>query len=348
MKVCIITVYNSENCGSYWQSFALSTYLKKKGCDVSFLKRKVCGTSHSLHYIGLRSLKCLLKGNTKRAQAHIKQFFAFSKANKTFNVVKSAKGFELCVIGSDTLWNLEDQYFEKKRSIFFGEQSEAKRNITYAISAANTPISLFQKYPELKKNIMNLDAVSVRDRYTGSIVEQVAGIQAPIVVDPTLLLNKEEYQKFCVDIKFDEFLFVYYFGKIPNKLQKKIELHAKLNNLKVVVMGRGMEGDYNFDVFSPFIFISCFSKAKYIVTNTFHGVMFTLIFEKQALFNSCEKEKVRDALKEYGLLDRDYSFNSRDDYMIGKIDYEDIRIKIEYNRMKAKEYLEKFVGGSKK
>ena len=70
-----------------------------------------------------------------------------------------------------------------------------------------------------------------------------------------------------------------------------------------------MKGDYKFDVFSPRVFISCFNKADYVVTNTFHGVMFTLIFEKQAVFNSCGKEKVKDVMNEYGLNDSDYSEN---------------------------------------
>lgn len=346
MKVCIITVYNSENCGSYWQSFALSTYLKREGCDVSFLRRNVRGTSHSLLYVGSRTLKWLLKGKTKNAQAQIKQYFVFNKAIKTFNVVKNTEGFDLCIIGSDTLWNLEDQYFEDNRAVFFGEQSKAKRTITYAVSAANTSISLFQKHPELKRAITSQDAVSVRDKYTCSIVEQIAGIHTPIVVDPTLLLDKEEYQKYCVNLEIDNFLFVYYFGTIPRDLQEQIRLYVNRNNLKIVVMGRGMEGDYNFNEFSPFIFISCFSKAKYVVTNTFHGVMFTLIFEKQALFNSCGKEKVRDVLKEYGLQDKDYSGDLRGDYMMGNIDYNYVRARIEQNRLVAKGYLEKYVGGT--
>lgn len=348
MRVCIVTVYNSENCGSYWQSFALNSYLKREGCDVSFLKRNVRGTSHSLLYVGSRTLKWLLKGKIKNARAQIGQYFAFCKAIKTFDVVKYTAGFDLCIIGSDTLWNLEDKYFEDNRANFFGEQSKAKKTITYAISAANTPISLFQSHPELRRDIINLDAVSVRDGFTYSIVKQMAGIHAPFVVDPTLLLNKDEYRKYCIELKIDNFLFIYYFGTIPTELQEQIRLYAKLNNLKIVVMGQGMNGDYNFDVFSPFVFVSCFNNAEYVVTNTFHGVMFTLIFEKEALFNSCGKEKVKDVLKEYGLQDKDYSCNSLSDCMIGNIDYNYVRARIEQNRLAAKGYLEKYIGGTGK
>lgn len=346
MKACIVTVYNSENCGSYWQSFALSSYLKLNGCEVSFLKRNVRGTSHSLLYVCSRTIKWLLKGKINRAHAQIKQYLVFNKAIKAFRIVSNAEGFDLCVIGSDTLWNLEDQYFEANRSVFFGEKSGAKNTITYAVSAANTPILSFRSHPELKEDIIHMDAVSVRDRHTYSIVEQLTNIHAPIVVDPTLLLNKEEYQKYCIDFVCDNFLFVYYFGALPTELQKQIRLYANLNNLKIVVMGRGMEGDYNFDVFSPFVFVSCFSKANYIVTNTFHGVMFTLIFEKQALFNSCGKEKIRDVLYEYKLQDRDYSCIAHNDCMDSNIDYNYVRAKIEKNRLKTKAYIEKFIGGA--
>ena len=71
MKVCIVTVYNSENCGSYWQAFALCSYLKQGGCDVSFMKRKRKGTSHSIVYVGRQTLKWILKGEIEKAQKEL-------------------------------------------------------------------------------------------------------------------------------------------------------------------------------------------------------------------------------------------------------------------------------------
>ena len=88
-----------------------------------------------------------------------------------------------------------------------------------------------------------------------------------------------------------------------------------------------MKGDYKFDVFSPRVFISCFNKADYVVTNTFHGVMFTLIFEKQAVFNSCGKEKVKDVMNEYGLNYNDYSENMTINLINNNIDYNRVKNK---------------------
>lgn len=346
MKVCIVTVYNSENCGSYWQAFALSSYLKRNGCEVSFMRRKIKGTSHSLVFVGRQTLKWILKGKIEKAKAQIQQYLTFDELIKKFKIVEEIDNtFDLCIIGSDTLWNLEDQYFEDNRAIFFGEKSKAKKTITYAVSAANTPYNVFRKHFEIADDLGKMDAIAVRDKYTNLIVEKLLGKVTPIVVDPTLLLEKQEYQKYCVDLKVENFLFVYYFGLIPEDLQNKIKKYANQEKLKIVVMGHGMKGDYNPDAFLPPVFVSCFSKADYIVTNTFHGVMFTLIFEKQAVFNSCGKEKVKDVMDEYGLNDRDYSGNENIDLSNSNIDYNRVRIKLNENRLAAKEYINAFIGG---
>ena len=87
MKVCIVTVYNSENCGSYWQAFALCSYLKQGGCDVSFMKRKRKGTSHSIGYVGRQTLKWILKGEIEKAKAQVQQYWAFDESIKKFKIV---------------------------------------------------------------------------------------------------------------------------------------------------------------------------------------------------------------------------------------------------------------------
>ena len=335
MKVCIVTVYNSENCGSYWQAFALCSYLKQGGCDVSFMKRKRKGTSHSI-----------LKGEIEKAKAQVQQYWAFNESIKKFKIVDEIDAnFDLCIIGSDTLWNLEDQYFEDNRAIFFGEKSKAKKTITFAVSAANTSYDAFKKHVEIIDDLKKMDAIAVRDKYTSSIVRKLLGKVTPIVVDPTMLLEKTEYQRYCIDLQIDKFIFVYYFGRIPDDLQNKIREYANSKKLKIVVMGHGMKGDYKFDVFSPRVFISCFNRADYVVTNTFHGVMFTLIFEKQAVFNSCGKEKVKDVMNEYGLNDSDYSENMAINLINNNIDYNRVKIKLNENKLAAKEYINAFIGG---
>ena len=88
MKVCIVTVYNSENCGSYWQAFALSSYLKRNGCEVSFMRRKIKGTSHSLVFVGRQTLKWILKGKIEKAKAQIQQYLTFDELIKKFKIVE--------------------------------------------------------------------------------------------------------------------------------------------------------------------------------------------------------------------------------------------------------------------
>lgn len=66
------------------------------------------------------------------------------------------------------MWNLEDQYFEDNRAIFFGEKSKAKKTITFAVSAANTSYDAFKKHVEiiddLKKWTQSLFEINIQAR----------------------------------------------------------------------------------------------------------------------------------------------------------------------------------------
>ena len=73
-KACIITVYNSENCGSYWQAFTLQEFLRSLGYDVFFLKRKTSGTSHSVKSVVKRCLGHLKRGEVNKVISPIKQY----------------------------------------------------------------------------------------------------------------------------------------------------------------------------------------------------------------------------------------------------------------------------------
>ena len=77
-KACIITVYNSENCGSYWQAKALQEYLIENGYHVFFLKRNMSGSSHTIKGLIKSILKALYHRKTDLALRAIKQYKIFS------------------------------------------------------------------------------------------------------------------------------------------------------------------------------------------------------------------------------------------------------------------------------
>ena len=105
MKVCIVTVYNSVNSGSFWQAKALQKYLESIGVEVVFFKRKNDLNSSSSVFVQLITLiKKLIKGGPKLLLYYYKQFKEFKSNQKTFKIVNVLIiGFKL---GITTLKNV--------------------------------------------------------------------------------------------------------------------------------------------------------------------------------------------------------------------------------------------------
>jgi len=327
MKACIITVYNSENCGSFWQAKALEAYLISRGYDVYFLKRKMKYSSHSFSRLMKNVCTELLNTNVTAALTAIRQYIVFSSGARQFRTVKTCdESFNLCVLGSDTIWNLKSKYFVVNREAYFGGQSRAKKTISYAASIGNSNKSDIVKYPELQHYLNELDLITVRDIETQNTVESITNKSAKLVCDPTLLFDKDFYLDHVKPVFRTNSVFVYYFNKIPADLVDRIYAFARKNDLKIVVMGNSMKGDINY-AYDPKVFIECFYEAQFVVTNTFHGTLFSLIFEKQAVFHSCGKKKVQDILSRFGLKHQDYdNVDDKDElFQCSRIDYKEVR-----------------------
>ena len=112
MKVGIITVYKSENCGSYLQAWALKSSLEKMGCSVYFVPYK---TSDNVLKVGWRIIKCCLKLRFRTAYFLLKRKILFNKARRRFPIMNRKKKMDAFIFGSDTIWNFEAPFFRKNR-----------------------------------------------------------------------------------------------------------------------------------------------------------------------------------------------------------------------------------------
>ena len=342
MKACIVTVYNSENCGSFWQAFALKSYIASIGYDVVFLRRNMKGSSHTLKAASSRFARALIKGQPRRAFDALKQYMLFDRAISVFNITdECGKEIDACILGSDTIWNLDSSYFAKELETYWGNKSRAKKTISYAASLANTDSKTISRYPKVVDYLNKLDAIGVRDQHTIDVLSQFTSKKIQTVCDPTLLYDKSFYDQFITRRRTDRYVFVYYFGKLPNDIEKQLRLFAGEKKLKIVVMGNSMEGDEQIYAFSPERFIECFQGAQFVITNTFHGSIFSIIYEKMTLFNSTGKNKVADLLDKCGMTDRDYP--NFDDlscaFTLDGYDYTSVRERLEKMRETSKDYL---------
>ncbi len=311
MKILIVTVYNSHNSGSFLQAYALKSVLTDMGYEVRFLERDILGSSHDLTVVAKTSLRCFLHGHITQSINVIRQWFIYEKLQRSFLIEKQNSDYyhnaDVIVLGSDTIWNFMSSYFLQNASTYLGAKFDGKRVITYAASVGNTPLQTFSEVVSRNKGLSNVETILVRDTHTFNLVEAL-GRTALQVTDPTLIAQKECFNVFFKPISSKRpFLLLYYFGKIPKNLKKAIIEYASRQNLIIYSMPENRNWCYKSVLSSPHNMISYFSAAESIITNTFHGTAFSLIFEKPfAVFDS-GKNKVEELLCRYGEKDRLFS-----------------------------------------
>jgi len=126
--------------------------------------------------------------------------------------------------------------------------------------------------------------------------------ERPVVVcDPTLLLNAAEYPRTLNRVVQEDYLLLYYFGRFTDLQSEIIKEYAKEKSLIIVSMGGFRKWADVSLPFSPDQFINCFANAKCVLTNTFHGTIFSIIFKKQFVALTDNKIKVVQLLQQLGL-----------------------------------------------
>ena len=235
----------------------------------------------------------------------------------------------------------------------FGKDNHAKRLITYAASFGNTTLKKLTKYKkadEVGALLKKFDAISVRDANSGAIVEQLTGKNPVYNLDPVLTYD---YMNCCDKIPQiqtgEKYLILYaYAGRISNKEADWIAAYAKKKNLKVYAIGGIQKCADRFVDCSPFEVLAYFRNAEEVITDTFHGSIFSVIthrsfttlIRKSVGNNYGNEEKLSDLLKRLGLTNR-MTTKVEDAESINKmtIDYSGIDRILEKCREDAKKYL---------
>ena len=300
MNVLIITVYNHDNCGSFFQAYALGKVLLESGHGVSYLESPLKGKDYNRFYTVLR---LIYKGDIKAIPYFLARRRNFVKVQKCFHVYNPSVDPmpESVVIGSDTLWNHQKPFYRTMAMEYHGLSFPDAKVITYAISAANTSIDEYIKTVAPFKEKIKISHFLARDSHTKNIIDKVYGLNSNIVCDPTLLLHKEDYYSMASPVNFGKYILLYYFNEMTESQKNYVRMFANEHDLKIVTFSfRKPWGDKILNA-SPINFISWFKEADYVLTDTFHGTAFSIIFGKKFAVFDENKIKVNELLKDYNL-----------------------------------------------
>lgn len=246
-------------------------------------------------------------------------------------------GVEALIVGSDQIWRPVMYDAVKYYFLGFTGDSDILR-VAYAPSVA------LDKWPykeevtvKLRELIKKFSAVSVREASSVQLVKENLGVDAQWVFDPTMLLKKEDYIDVCKNEpeSKEPFVFAYILDMTDEKCQMA-EMTAKTLGCGV----RYLSADKVKKEDTIEKWLANFRDAKYVITDSYHGTVFSLIFQKQfyTFYNTYRGNARMDSLKKIsGLEDR---FITEPVESLGReIDYADVEEKLEKMRVGSVEYL---------
>lgn len=213
-----------------------------------------------------------------------KRFYPLLKINEKLN---HNTDLDVLVIGSDEVFNCVQANTNVGYSRdLFGHNSKAKKVISYAASFGNTTMEKINECrieDDLKKDFLDFQAVSVRDKNSFEIVTQLGVCNIVINVDPVLAYDYMSVENSIPKKRLynEKYIIVYgYSGRITSEENDLLRKYAKKNELKILCFG-GVQGccDEFIDC-TPFELLAYFRDAEAIVTDTFHGTIFSIINSK--------------------------------------------------------------------
>ncbi|MCI8417374.1 MAG: polysaccharide pyruvyl transferase family protein [Lachnospiraceae bacterium] len=351
MKIYIITFSHTSNVGAALQEYALYKFLKIKGYDVKVVDYipKTIRKEQSVweNVIGSKNLLQLLKGIIVIPLKIVrkKKFYYFSqKYIELTSVCKNSLDIEkleqpdIYLVGSDQVWNIELVGTDPG---FFLQFKSTARKAAYAASAGEDRFSREFK-EKLKANTKDFFAISVREKVLQQTLNDLGDNFVHQVLDPVFLLSKKQYQIILQKPKLEKYVLIYEVehDKRCITLAKKL---AKYYNLKVVQINR-IQNKFHFEKIYPCVspteFLGLVQNADYIVTNSFHAVAFSLIFEKQFWVIKLKERFSRlESILEIAKL-KDRVLDNNDVDIERKIDFHIVKKNLEFKKKESEDFLE--------
>lgn len=318
-KVGIITVHAAHNYGSCLQAYALQRKIAEMGYDCEIINLRlpiqkeiyqVFTKRKNVKYI-LKNVYTLFFICKDRKEKHDKFEKFITQEMRLSREINSFEQFEKivneydCVItGSDQIWSKGIEEFTDAYLL----PNVKGVKISYAVSCGEEISENFTD--EEIDFIKNIDYISVRDSGTARFVKEKTGRDSELVLDPTMFFDKEYYSGMCGEERLikEKYIYLYTLGNseellnVTKALSKKTGLPVYISNVSGTHYMFGLKKAL---ASGPKEFLNHIKFAEYVVTSSFHGTVFSILFEKQFwVFKAQKDERKRELLAQVGLSDR--------------------------------------------
>lgn len=353
MKVGILSMQQIKNYGSFLQAYGLKSILENLGHVVEFVnivpgKQLTQYKISKLHKVKLMLKRLKVKHPLRQLKCTLKLHKRFDNEFKPALGVKEGKTetrFDVVVIGSDEVFNVtQTTWFGFSRQLF-GEGLNADKVISYAGCFGSTTAAKLRELGidgEVGELMSKMYTISVRDKNSFDVVTTLTKKKPNLNIDPVLAYGFEKEVQ--LPNVAEDYLLVYtYPGRMNNSDEiNSIKTFAGKNNLKIIAIANYFDWVDEVVTPHPFEVLGYFKKAKYIVTDTFHGAVMSLKFNKSfaVIMRKMNSNKLSFLLEQFGLSSRiAVKPNNIANILNEKIDYTPVNKIIEKETENTMNYL---------
>lgn len=367
MKIGIITYWiTRSNYGTVLQNYALQTFLRSFGFETFLIRTDIpLGCSRLDYYKsllqknGFFSLACYFKSrlfckiarkiSSENKNDDKRNFPDF--VNKNFNPIKIFRSLselesdcpmaDIYISGSDQVWNTYGENYntvsEQIKAYLLSFVPDSAKKISCAASFGKS--SLAVEFESLfKKELSRFDFISCREKSGVEICKRLGFENAVLQQDPTMILSSDEYKKIASKslVPKKPYILLYLLGNDTDFSTRRLKQFAKLKNLEVVYVPANEAQKINFYKKTfPTVeeWLGLYENASAVVTNSFHGTVFSLIFNKPFLSvhqtGKFEDQNVRidSLLEDFGLKNRIFSGDF--EKLFAPVDFENVNKRLE-------------------
>lgn len=328
-KIKVITFHASYNYGSNLQAYALQEYLKKltnyeykiinlrtpkqKRLYTNVFEKK--GFKNYIIRILLYNFKNDIYSMQKRFEDFIQNKLDMTEEFTSLEALKEGNiDADYFIAGSDQLWNLQAPDFDWSNYLEFVKNG---KKISYAASFGPKAQSWNEDERErIKKDLLEFDYISVREQGSFNNVNKLTNLEPEINVDPTMLLNKEEWEDLISDTPLynKKYIFLYNLKsdknilKLAREISKKMKLPVIISNYSSKYqLIYGLKFKKVFDV-GPIEYLNLIQNAELVLSSSFHGTIFSILLQKPFFaINGNKDYRINTLLEKMNLENRSIS-----------------------------------------
>ena len=315
MKTGILTFHSAYNFGASLQAWALQTKLEELGVDAYMINYRpnIIDDLYNpmAHKRGIAKTRLYRKWYNSdqmlrydNYEGFIKnQFHLMGEAYNYKELMEQRFDLDACIVGSDQVWNVEHTGGDD--AYFLDFLNSGIRKISYAASIVSDYI-MPENVKMFEKGLASFDAISVREKTAKGLLTDYTDKNIDVVLDPTLLLDVKQYDRIKKPVEYKEKYILVYMMERNKELISLARYMSRLMGLPIVqrrqnvIFKNELKPMYTYTAGE---FLSCIEQAEFVLTNSFHGTVFSILYGKPfiSMLHSDTGSRTIDLLSTLGL-----------------------------------------------